>query len=478
MSTLLYLDKKVGHKLNHNCLSDLKIDDIARMAFSDVGRQKHLLEILSNICCEEEVILYRQKVVHEMITNRTLFYEIGKIMIKLNKCDSEYNSIISSRLKIKGKVEMTLADEAMILRDYAQVVNDMINIYRKLDELFEAAKPSSMALKNLASKVSEKIENSDFSKLERLMEELFNSSYSYTYVTSYDDKLYPESIKYVITNGKYTGEKVTFFKKKENNHSKVPLNLQTTLDFQALALDSFNRIVVLVEDIFESLYADIAYISEEYIFFEFALIVYDMLGEKRMYCTFPELGDDTEYKNAKDFHLALKTITKGYSSLVYGVDLKLGLNESALVVGANNTGKTVLLKTIGINQVFSQCGLFVLADYAKVIIKEDIITIFSGEEKESDVGGRFEKEVIDIKEAIRIVDSKSLVIINEIFQSTFAFDGQKSLFDILNYFLEIDVCWIAVTHLTGIVDSKKEFIGEVVTYQTTGEEDKYKLKIV
>mgnify|MGYP003299709770 CR=1 FL=1 len=217
------------------------------------------------------------------------------------------------------------------------------------------------------------------------------------------------------------------------------------------------------------MYDDISYLSRDFIFFEFGVTVYDLLGERRIDCIFPSIGEYTEYKNAKDIFLSMKYIQEGYSGKIFGNDLVIKSDVSTLVVGANNTGKTVFLRTIGINQIFAQSGLFVPADFAQIEIKEDLATIFSGEEKDTDVGGRFEKEVIDIKEIIDIVNSKSLVIINEIFQSTFARDGQNALFDILNYFTEINVSWICVTHLTGILDDRCNFVKEVKCLETMGE---------
>ena len=160
---------------------------------------------------------------------------------------------------------------------------------------------------------------------------------------------------------------------------------------------------------------------------------------------------------------------------MYGNNIQIDKDQSVLVLGTNNTGKTVMLRTIGICQIFAQTGLFVPADYACVDIRKDIISIFSGEEKDTNVGGRFEKEVIDIKDIIDEVDNNSLVIINEIFQSTFAEDGEKALFDILNYFSEIDVKWITVTHLLGIEGKRKDFVSKVKTFKTTSKEEKYRI---
>ena len=362
-----------------------------------------------------------------------------------------------------------------MLKDYAHDILKLIEIYRRLYELFRNHGPSSAGLKELFKKVSDKVNNPYIEKLEKEMNNILNQGGAYAFSTNLDDKLLPVDDKFILCSGKYTGEKLTLFRRKEEA-GKVDLNSKVQEDFKRIIIDSFNRVIVIVEDIFESLYENISYFSTEFIFFEFANSVYDALGERRIDCVFPEISKDTEYVNAKDLYLAMKYQYEGYSSPIFGNHIIIKENESLLVVGSNNTGKTVLLRTIGINQVFFQNGLFVIGDKASVAIRDNVTTIFSGEEKDTDVGGRFEKEVIDIKEIIDKVDNHSLVIINEIFQSTFAEDGKRALFDILNYFSLINVTWVDVTHLLTILDERSKFVNKVKIYETSGEKEKYQIK--
>ena len=146
-----------------------------------------------------------------------------------------------------------------------------------------------------------------------------------------------------------------------------------------------------------------------------------------------------------------------------------------LFIGSNNTGKTVFLRTIGIFQIFTQSGLFLSCDKAYLPIKNQVVSIFSGEEKDTNVGGRFEKEAIDIKEVIDKVDENSLVIINEIFQSTFALDGMNALVDVLSYFTDINVKWITVTHLISRNTNLGNLEETVKMYETTGKDNRYKI---
>ena len=458
-------------------ISDLQIDAIVRYVFVDVSKQKKILEIFENLCTDKETILYRQSVLRDFMfnSNRSLFYNIQKITQDMEKTFSNYNALVSSRLKVKSKSEISLTDSQMSLKDYSLIILDLLRIYDKLDEVFTNYPPSSKGLQEIRDKVAKKVRSKRYPDLKKTLDNITKVAFGYNYVVDLDDELLPKEIKYVLCNGKYTGEKFTLFKKKEDI-GKVELNDRVTSDFKAIGLEAFNRVVVLLEDIFEGMYDDISYLQKEFLFFEFGVYLYDILGERRIECTFPQIGEYTEYKNVIDSYLVIKYAKEDYRAKIYGNDVIINQKESVLLVGGNNTGKTVFLRAIGISQIFGQSGLYIPGDFAQIQIFSDLATIFSGEEKDTDVGGRFEKEVIDIKEIIDIVDSKSLVIINEIFQSTFALDGQNALFDILNYFTTINVSWICVTHLTGILDDKDNFESKVKCLMTLGEEQQYKIK--
>lgn len=476
MSSLLYPFGKVNIGTVNNTLHDLQIDTIVRYVFVDKGKQEKILGILENICTDEETIKYRQSVLRDMMYTRPIYYGLGREAFNLDKCYSDYNATRSGRAKLKVKSEMEVSETTMMLKDYAQDILKLLGIYKRLDELFTHHSPSSVGLKELSKTIKTKVENKYLDKLENLMNDILNQHSAYAFSTNLDDKLLPIDNKFILCSGKYTGEKVSLFRRKESSDGRIEVIPKVKEDFTRIVIDSFNRVVVIMEDIFESLYDAISYFSDEYIFFEFANSIYDTLGERRIDCCFPEIANYTDYKNAKDLYLAMKYIIEGYSSPIYGNNISIANKQSLLVVGSNNTGKTVFLRTLGINQIFFQNGLFVIGDQATVEIKESVTTIFSGEEKDTDVGGRFEKEVIDIKEIIDKVNDKSLVIINEIFQSTFAEDGKRALFDILNYFSEINVTWVDVTHLITILDERKKFVNSVKLYETSDETNKYQIK--
>ena len=462
----------------YNALHDLQLDTIARFAYKESNRQERLLEILENICLDEKTIYYRQAILNDFIKDRFMYHNIQLEIAAMEKAYAEYDGCRSQRAKTKIKSEVGIVDVSMSLRDYAYALRRLLEIFGRLDNLFNEHKPSSEGLKVYAHTVHKRNASEGFYKLREKVEAILESGSSYGYCIKLDDYLVPEEMKYMLVKGKYEGEKFSLFKKKSSQNNKVELNSKVEEDSRRIVVDAYNRLIVIIEDIFETLFDEISYIIKDFIFFEFGIYLYETLGEAGEFVTFPTFGKTINYKKAKDPFLLIRYINEGYRTTVYGNDLVIEDNESALVCGSNNTGKTVFLRTIGIFQVFAQTGLMVPADYAETVIRSDIISIFSGEEKDTNVGGRFEKEAIDIKEIIDSVNERSLVIINEIFQSTFAEDGENALFDILDYFTLINVKWITVTHLLGLLDRVNNFEADVKVFQTTGEEEKYKIKTI
>lgn len=458
-----------------NAITDLQLDSLVRLVFNDSHSQQRIIDILNEICLDEETIKYRQDILKDIMYNRNIYNALIRECLFMEKCYAEYDANKAHRSKVKIKSDISIADITMSLRDYAYTFKKLLEIYGRLDAMFVSNPPSSLGLKQYARNIHKRNNSEGLLELRERIEQIIESAAAYGYYISIDDYLMPKEMKYIIVNGKYEGEKFSLFRKKEIKGNRVEINERVNEDSRRIVIDSYNRTIVILEDLFETLYDEIGFITREFLLYEFGVKLYDIFGERNIDCVFPEIKDYTDYKNVKDPFLITRYIIESYTYPVYGNNIKVDKDQSVLVLGSNNTGKTVMLRTIGICQIFAQNGLYVPADFAVVDIRKDIISIFSGEEKDTNVGGRFEKEVIDIKNIIDEVDNNSLVIINEIFQSTFAEDGEKALFDILNYFSEINVKWITVTHLLGIENKKNDFVSKVKTFKTTSKEEKYRI---
>lgn len=125
-----------------------------------------------------------------------------------------------------------------------------------------------------------------------------------------------------------------------------------------------------------------------------------------------------------------------------------------LITGENNSGKTVYLRSVGMAQLLFQAGLPVPCESARMRIFSAVYTCYAAAEKEFVSGndaGRFEQEVRVLSQLAERIQPNSLLLLNEVFQTTAYSEGAEGLYHILNYFTRHGVNFIAVTHLKELV---------------------------
>ena len=125
-----------------------------------------------------------------------------------------------------------------------------------------------------------------------------------------------------------------------------------------------------------------------------------------------------------------------------------------LITGENNSGKTVYLRSVGTAQLLFQAGLPVPCESARMRILSAVHTCYAAAEKEFVSGndaGRFEQEVRVLSQLAERIQPNSLLLLNEVFQTTAYSEGAEGLYHILNYFTRHGVNFIAVTHLKELV---------------------------
>ena len=125
-----------------------------------------------------------------------------------------------------------------------------------------------------------------------------------------------------------------------------------------------------------------------------------------------------------------------------------------LITGENNSGKTVYLRSVGMAQLLFQAGLPVPCESARMRILSAVYTCYAAAEKEFVSGndaGRLEQVVRLLSQLADRIQPNSLLLLNEVFQTTAYSEGAEGLYHILNYFMRHGVNFIAVTHLKELV---------------------------
>ncbi len=128
-------------------------------------------------------------------------------------------------------------------------------------------------------------------------------------------------------------------------------------------------------------------------------------------------------------------------------DVKLNDQAKVFVLtGPNSGGKTVYLTAIGTAQVLFQMGLPVPAQNAEMRIYQSILTHFIKNIVKS-TESRLADETIRLKECLQRVSEDSLILLDEVFSSTSAYDALFLAEALLDYLAKIGCHAFYVTHL-------------------------------
>jgi len=147
-----------------------------------------------------------------------------------------------------------------------------------------------------------------------------------------------------------------------------------------------------------------------------------------------------------------------------------------LIHGANNSGKTVFLRSAGSAILLAQCGLPIPAEEGTISIRRRLYTQFAtaeGELVSGSAAGRFEEEAAALAGMLDEMEPDSLLLLNETFQTTAYGEGAAGIYPILHYIADCGGAFVFVTHLTALLSSMK---GQAVIAHTSEDpRTRYKL---
>jgi len=176
----------------------------------------------------------------------------------------------------------------------------------------------------------------------------------------------------------------------------------------------------------------------------------------------PVISEEDEIKLVNARHLKVEETLRQNDGTFTALtlDVKKGVT---CITGANMGGKSVSLKTIGMNLIIAQFGLFVPAEYMAFYPKR-FIFLSMGDAQSPDMGlSTFGAEMVNLKEAINIADHGGLLLIDELARGTNPREGRAISKAIINYLKAKDSITVITTHFDGLADDE-----EVLHLQVTG----------
>jgi len=161
------------------------------------------------------------------------------------------------------------------------------------------------------------------------------------------------------------------------------------------------------------------------------------------------------FKGLYDVCLALTKDQK-----IVGNDMKADEKGLAIITGANQGGKSVFLRSIGLSQLMMQCGMFVPAETFSSNVCDGLFTHYKREEDVSMKSGKLDEELGRMSAIVDNLTPNSMVLFNESFAATNEREGSEIARQIVLALLEKRIKVFYVTHLTefarGFYDQRME----------------------
>lgn len=243
----------------------------------------------------------------------------------------------------------------------------------------------------------------------------------------------------------------------------------------SLFTSAFSRISELLDRLTRDIFNEFCPLARELAFYETAVAYILHMKQRNVPLCTPTAADlsasaSTEIHGLYDLLLAAEYPD---AAGIVPNDALLDRRGGVIITGDNNSGKTVYLRSVGCAQLLFQAGLPIPASSAVIQVRSAVYTRYAAAEKEFCQGndaGRFEQEVREIAPLIDSIKPDSLLLLNEIFQTTSYSEGADGLFNILRYLNRRGASFILVTHLRDLLD---KFDGGIVHMRT---KDGYRLE--
>ncbi len=141
----------------------------------------------------------------------------------------------------------------------------------------------------------------------------------------------------------------------------------------------------------------------------------------------PQINDSyIEY--TKIFNPIIKENLSKKGKNFQAIDIKCD-SRTILITGANMAGKTVILKTLALNQLLAQFGFFVASEQANICLVENVLQSIGDNQDENQGLSSFASEILKLNNIVKQVKTKKryLVLVDELARTTNPIEGVKLL---------------------------------------------------
>ena len=180
---------------------------------------------------------------------------------------------------------------------------------------------------------------------------------------------------------------------------------------------------------------------------------------------YPDVSAESKHISVHDcFDLALAAKLGSGAAAVVRNDFYLTRRERIFVVtGPNQGGKTTFARTFGQLHYLASLGLLVPAREAALFLPDRVFTHFEREEDLATLRGKFEDELVRIRDVLDQATAHSVVVMNESFASTTSRDALLVGERVLDRMTRLGLLGVYVTFVDELASLKEACVSMVAT---------------
>lgn len=409
-----------------DCFTDLALDQI--VAAVTAGYEEYRLEVYFHRApCDPKTLRFRQQVMRDL--------EATEVMAAITDfCDAMRET--RTRLTATGQMRDAHQQQAVFLsavRGYCQAL-------RLLAQRLTASRPRSPGLCRFLDYLRDAIGSPAFVDLHQAAENLGRELSAIRYAVTIKDR--------DVTVSRYRDEAETAARVRIAFANFMPETLQPH-EFRLIQDDQLNPVEAeilagvssIYPEVFQSLadfhaaHADfvdpmIRRFDREINFYRAWLGHLERFKSHGLSFCYPQISTTDKHivsRDSFDLALAARLIEAGQDIVCN--DFELRHQERLLIVtGPNQGGKTTFARTVGQLHWLAALGCPVPGSEARLLLFDQLYTHFEKEEALDTLRGKLHDDLVRIHDILEAITPRSLVILNEIFNSTALEDAILSLF--------------------------------------------------